>query len=141
MAIPSCAPSARLQHGALRKPLNVVGTVPTTPDGRVLLCKRNIEPPLGQMDAARRLHGTGRNHLARRSPPETDEEAGAQIQMGPLVQRCWNVPCVGRSALSTWPACSAKIQPGLETIEGAPVYRNRSALGRIAFRGEEPQEA
>ena len=28
-------------------PLNVVGTVPTTPDGRVLLCKRNIEPRWG----------------------------------------------------------------------------------------------
>ena len=28
-------------------PLNVVGTVPVLDDGRVLLCKRNIEPRLG----------------------------------------------------------------------------------------------
>ncbi len=29
-------------------PLNVVGTVPALPDGRVLLCKRNIEPRWGK---------------------------------------------------------------------------------------------
>src|SRR2546427_12026856 len=28
-------------------PLNVVGTIPVTDDGRVLLCKRNIEPRRG----------------------------------------------------------------------------------------------
>nr|MBP6374720.1 NUDIX hydrolase [Giesbergeria sp.] len=29
-------------------PLNVVGTIPVLADGRVLLCKRNIEPQLGK---------------------------------------------------------------------------------------------
>ena len=75
-------------------PLNVVGTVPTTPDGRVLLCKRNIEPrwgkwtlPAGFME----LDETTSQGAAR----ETDEEAGAQIQMGPLFS-VLNVPRVGQ---------------------------------------------
>ena len=29
-------------------PLNVVGTIPVMPDGRVLLCMRNIEPRRGK---------------------------------------------------------------------------------------------
>ena len=59
-------------------PLNVVGTVPALPDGRILLCKRNIEPrwgkwtlPAGFME----LDETTAQGAAR----ETDEEAGAQI--------------------------------------------------------------
>ena len=59
-------------------PLNVVGTVPTLADGRVLLCKRNIEPrwgkwtlPAGFME----LDETTAQGAAR----ETDEEAGAQV--------------------------------------------------------------
>ncbi len=38
----------RLQHGALRKPAERRRHRTTTPDGRVLLCKRNIEPRWGK---------------------------------------------------------------------------------------------
>jgi ADP-ribose pyrophosphatase YjhB (NUDIX family) len=74
-------------------PLNVVGTVPALGD-RVLLCKRNIEPrwgkwtlPAGFME----LDETTAQGAAR----ETDEEAGAQIEMGPLFS-VLNVPRVGQ---------------------------------------------
>ncbi|MBS0495582.1 MAG: NUDIX hydrolase, partial [Proteobacteria bacterium] len=63
-------------------PLMVVGTVPVMGE-RVLLCKRNIEPrwgkwtlPAGFME----LGETAEQGAAR----ETDEEAGALIEMGPL---------------------------------------------------------
>lgn len=41
-------------------PLNVVGTIPVLGQ-RVLLCKRNIEPRPGQVDAASGLYGVARN--------------------------------------------------------------------------------
>ena len=75
-------------------PLNVVGTIPVMPDGRVLLCKRNIEPrwgkwtlPAGFME----LGETAEQGAAR----ETDEEAGALITMGPLFSLL-SVPQVGQ---------------------------------------------
>ena len=97
-------------------PLNVVGTVPTTPDGRVLLCKRNIEPrwgkwtlPAGFME----LDETTSQGAAR----ETDEEAGAQIQMGPLFS-VLNVPRVGQVHFFYLASLlSEKFNPGFETIE------------------------
>ena len=64
-------------------PLNVVGTIPVLADGRVLLCKRNIEPrfgtwtlPAGFME----LDETLEQGAAR----ETVEEAGADIALGRL---------------------------------------------------------
>jgi ADP-ribose pyrophosphatase YjhB (NUDIX family) len=70
-----------------------VGTIPVLADGRVLLCKRNIEPwgkwtlPAGFME----LDETTSQGAAR----ETDEEAGAQIRMGRLFSVI-NVPRVGQ---------------------------------------------
>ncbi len=70
-------------HIQYQNPLNVVGTIPLTDDGRILLCKRNIEPrrgkwtlPAGFME----LDETLEQGAAR----ETDEEAGADIEMGRL---------------------------------------------------------
>jgi ADP-ribose pyrophosphatase YjhB (NUDIX family) len=97
-------------------PLNVVGTVPEFTDGRVLLCKRNIEPrwgkwtlPAGFME----LDETTAQGAAR----ETDEEAGAQIEMGPLfsllnVRRVGQVHLFYRARL-----LSDQFNPGYETIE------------------------
>lgn len=64
-----------------QNPRNVVGTVPVSEDGRVLLCKRGIEPrhgkwtlPAGFMENGESTHGGA----AR----ETMEEAGARIELG-----------------------------------------------------------
>jgi ADP-ribose pyrophosphatase YjhB (NUDIX family) len=74
-------------------PLNVVGTIPVFGD-KVLLCKRNIEPrkgfwtlPAGFME----LHET----LAEGAARETDEEAGADIEMQALFT-VLDVPRVGQ---------------------------------------------
>jgi len=96
-------------------PLLVVGTVPVLDDGRVLLCRRAIEPrrgywtlPAGFME----LDET----LAQGALRETVEEAGAQIEMGPLLTVI-SVPHAGqvhvffRARLT-----SEQFDPGPETL-------------------------
>jgi ADP-ribose pyrophosphatase YjhB (NUDIX family) len=75
-------------------PLMVVGTVPYTADGRVLLCQRAIEPrkaywtlPAGFMELGESAGGGA----AR----ETAEEAGAAIALGDLFSLI-SVPRVGQ---------------------------------------------
>ncbi len=114
-------------------PLNVVGTVPVLADGRVLLCKRNIEPrwgkwtlPAGFME----LDETTAQGAAR----ETDEEACALIEMGPLFS-VLNVPRVGhvhffyRASL-----LSDQFNPGFETIEARLFTEDEVPWDEIAFR-------
>jgi len=113
-------------------PLNVVGTVPVLGD-RVLLCLRNIEPrkgkwtlPAGFME----LDETTAEGAAR----ETDEEAGAQIQMGPLFSVV-NVPRVGQVHffyLATLQ--SDAFAPGFETIEARLFAEHEIPWEEIAFR-------
>lgn len=61
-------------------PRNVVGAVPISEDGRVLLCKRGIEPRLGKwtLPAGFMENGESTHEGAAR---ETIEEAGAHIAL------------------------------------------------------------
>eukprot|EP01030_Chromulinospumella_sphaerica_P000612 gene612-606_t len=114
-------------------PLNVVGTVPALPDGRILLCKRNIEPrwgkwtlPAGFME----LDETTAQGAAR----ETDEEAGAQIEIGPLfsllnVRRVGQVHLFYRATL-----LSDQFNPGYETIEARLFAEDEVPWDELAFR-------
>ncbi|AVS71006.1 NUDIX hydrolase [Paracidovorax avenae] len=113
-------------------PLNVVGTVPALGD-KVLLCKRNIEPrwgkwtlPAGFME----LNETTAEGAAR----ETDEEAGAQITMGPLFS-VLNVPRVGQVHLFYLARLdSDQFAPGYETIEARLFAEDEIPWDEIAFR-------
>lgn len=113
-------------------PLNVVGTIPVLGD-RVLLCLRNIEPrkgkwtlPAGFME----LNETTAQGAAR----ETDEEAGAQIQMGPLFSIV-NVPHVGQVHLFYLATLlSDRFDPGFETIEARLFAEDEIPWDEIAFR-------
>ncbi len=98
-----------------QNPLVVVGTVPTWQD-QVLLCKRAIEPrhgywtlPAGFME----LDESTSDGAAR----ETAEEAGASIDMGPLLT-VLNVVRVGQVHLF-YRATLRNIQfaPGVESLE------------------------
>ncbi len=121
-------------------PLNVVGTVPIWHGadgqdtiGKVLLCKRNIEPrkglwtlPAGFME----LDETTAAGAAR----ETDEEAGAQIEMHGLFTLI-NVPRVGqvhffyRATL-----LSDQFNPGFETMQAHLFSEADIPWDQIAFR-------
>ena len=112
-------------------PLNVVGTVPHWGD-KVLLCKRNIEPrygkwtlPAGFME----LHETTAEGAAR----ETDEEAGAQIEMQGLFSIV-NVPRVSQVHLFyRAKLLSDQFNPGTETIEAQLFTEDEIPWDEIAF--------
>lgn len=113
-------------------PLNVVGTIPILGD-KVLLCKRNIEPrwgkwtlPAGFME----LNETTAEGAAR----ETDEEAGAQFEMGEIftlmnVSRVGQVHIYYRARL-----LSDVFNPGHETIEARLFTEEQIPWDEIAFR-------
>lgn len=116
-----------------QNPLNVVGTIPVLPDGRILLCKRNIEPrkgmwtlPAGFME----LDETLSEGAAR----ETDEEAGADILMGRLFSVI-SVPRVGQvHFFYTAEVRSEILHPGPETQEAHFFPENDIPWDQIAFR-------
>ena len=113
-------------------PLMVVGTVPVLGE-RVLLCKRNIEPrwgkwtlPAGFME----LDETTEQGAAR----ETDEEAGAQIELGPLFSLL-NVPQVGQVHIFYLATLlSDRFDPGHETIEARLFTEDEIPWDEISFR-------
>ena len=114
-------------------PLNVVGTLPVLADGRVLLCKRNIEPRFGKWTLPAgfmELNETTAQGAAR----ETDEEAGAQIEMGPLFSLL-NVPHAGQVHLFYRATLlSDQFNPGFETIEARLFSEEEVPWDELAFR-------
>ncbi|NYT22859.1 NUDIX hydrolase [Alcaligenaceae bacterium] len=72
------------QCGAIhyQNPRNVVGVVPVYGD-RVLLCRRAIEPRFGRWTLPAGFMELGET-TAQGAMRETQEEAGAQIELGPL---------------------------------------------------------
>jgi ADP-ribose pyrophosphatase YjhB (NUDIX family) len=116
-------------------PLNVVGTVPVWGDSGeyVLLCKRNIEPRLGKWTLPAGFMELGET-TAEGAARETDEEAGAQIEMGPLytllnVARVGQVHMYYRARL-----LSDHFAPGHETQEARLFTENEIPWDEIAFR-------
>lgn len=113
-------------------PLMVVGTVPVLGE-RVLLCQRNIEPrkglwtlPAGFME----LDETTAQGAAR----ETDEEAGAEIEMGPLFT-LMNVTHVGQVHLFYHATLlSDRFAPGFETMQARLFAEDEIPWEQLAFR-------
>ena len=113
-------------------PLNVVGTVPVWQD-QVLLCKRNIQPrkgfwtlPAGFMEM--------RETLAEGAARETDEEAGAQIEMQNLFTIV-DVPRVGQVHFFFLAALQSPVfNPGHETLEARLFSEADIPWDELAFR-------
>jgi ADP-ribose pyrophosphatase YjhB (NUDIX family) len=113
-------------------PLNVVGTMPYFGD-KVLLCKRNIEPRWGKWTLPAGFLELGET-TAQGAARETDEEAGAQIEMEGLftvisVARVGQVHLFYRAKL-----LSDQFNPGFETIEAQLFSENDIPWDEIAFR-------
>ncbi len=116
-------------------PLNVVGTVPVWgADGeQVLLCKRNIEPRWGKWTLPAGFMELGET-TAEGALRETDEEAGAQIELGELFT-LMNVPRVGQVHLFYRARLlSERFNPGHETIEARLFREDEVPWDEIAFR-------
>jgi ADP-ribose pyrophosphatase YjhB (NUDIX family) len=113
-------------------PINVVGTVPEW-DGKVLLCRRNIEPRRGlwTLPAGFLELGESLEEGARR---ETDEEAGAHIEMLGLftalsVVQVGQVHFFYRARM-----LDTHLDPGPETIEAQLFAEHEMPWDEIAFR-------
>jgi ADP-ribose pyrophosphatase YjhB (NUDIX family) len=96
-------------------PLNVVGTIPHW-QGRVLLCKRNIEPRLGKWTLPAGFMELGET-TAQGACRETLEEAGAEVELEGLfsvvnVARVGQVHLFYRARL-----LNDQFDPGHETME------------------------
>lgn len=114
-------------------PLNVVGTIPVTADGRVLLCKRNIEPRRGLWTLPAGFMELGET-TAQGAQRETDEEAGADIRMGRLFSIV-NVPHVGQVHLFYCAELlSEQFDPGHETQEARLFSEAEIPWDELAFR-------
>jgi len=113
-------------------PLNVVGTVPYFGD-KVLLCKRNIEPAWGKWTLPAGFMELGET-VAEGALRETDEEAGAQIELEDLFT-VLSVPRVGQVHLFfRAKLLSDKFDPGHETIEARLFSEAEIPWEEIAFR-------
>lgn len=113
-------------------PLNVVGTVPHWGD-QVLLCKRNIEPRWGKWTLPAGFMELGET-TAQGAERETDEEAGAEIEMQDLLT-ILSVPRVGQVHLFYRARLlSDRFNPGHETIEARLFSESEIPWEEIAFR-------
>ncbi len=113
-------------------PLNVVGTVPYWGE-QVLLCKRNIEPRWGKWTLPAGFMELGET-TAEGALRETDEEAGARIELGPLFS-VLNVVRAGQLHLFYLATMRhAGLAPGPETIEARLFREDEVPWDEIAFR-------
>jgi len=113
-------------------PLNVVGTVPYWGD-KVLLCKRNIEPRWGKWTLPAGFMELGET-TAQGAARETDEEAGAKIEMEGLITVI-SVPRVGQVHLFYRARLLSDLfDPGHETIEARLFAEDEIPWEEIAFR-------
>ncbi len=113
-------------------PLNVVGTVPAWGE-QVLLCRRNIEPRFGLWTLPAGFLELGES-TADGALRETDEEAGARIEMLGLftvlnVVRVGQVHLFYRARL-----LDTDFAPGPETIEARLFHEHEIPWDELAFR-------
>ena len=125
---PACA-SIHYQN-----PLNVVGTLPVwEADGRVLLCRRAIEPRHGLWTLPAGFMELGET-TAEGALRETQEEAGADVEMGPLytllnVVRVGQIHLFYRATLR-----SPDFDPGPESLEACLFAEDEIPWDEIAFK-------
>jgi ADP-ribose pyrophosphatase YjhB (NUDIX family) len=117
-----------------QNPLNVVGTLPVwEADGRVLLCRRAIEPRYGLWTLPAGFMELGET-TAEGAQRETQEEAGADVEMGPLytllnVVRVGQIHLFYRARLR-----SLEFDPGPESLEARLFAEDEIPWDEIAFK-------
>lgn len=117
-----------------QNPLNVVGTLPVwEADGRVLLCRRAIEPRHGLWTLPGGFMELGET-TAEGALRETQEEAGADVEMGPLYT-VLNVVRVGQVHLFYYARLrSPDFNPGPESLEAQLFAEAEIPWDEIAFK-------
>jgi ADP-ribose pyrophosphatase YjhB (NUDIX family) len=113
-------------------PINVVGTVPVW-EQRVLLCKRNIEPRRGLWTLPAGFLELGET-TAEGARRETDEEAGARIEMEDLFTVLNVVPVGQVHFFYLARLIDTRFDPGPETMEARLFAEHEVPWDQIAFR-------
>lgn len=112
-------------------PLMVVGTVPYWGD-RVLLCRRAIEPRLGKWTLPAGFMELDET-MAEGAARETDEEAGARIELGMLFSAI-SIPRVGQvHFFHLARLLDERFDPGPETLEARLFRETEVPWDELAF--------
>lgn len=115
-----------------QNPLNVVGTVPHLA-GRVLLCKRNIEPRWGKWTLPAGFMELGET-VQEGAARETLEEAGAQFELEDLITVI-SVPKVSQVHMYFRARLTSEVfDPGHETLEAKLFAREEIPWEELAFQ-------
>ncbi|MEZ5649118.1 MAG: NUDIX hydrolase [Burkholderiaceae bacterium] len=115
-----------------RNPNMVLGTVPVL-GGRVLLCRRAIEPRYGYWTLPAGFMENGET-AAEGALRETHEEAGIEVALGALFSLI-SVPHVDQvHAFYLADMISDRIEPGEETLEARLFDESEIPWEQIAFR-------
>lgn len=123
---PSCG------HTHYVNPLNVVGTLPVWGE-QVLLCKRNIEPRKGFWTLPAGFMELGES-TAEGAVRETDEEAGARIEMQGLYS-IFNVVAAGQVHIFYRARLlDTDFAPGPESMEVCLFHEHEIPWEDLAFR-------
>lgn len=129
----TCTACASIHY---ENPINVVGTLPVweqDSNPQVLLCRRAIEPRHGKWTLPAGFLELGETTL-QGAIRETDEEAGAQIEIGPLyglmnVVKAGQIHLFYRARL-----LSTHFNPGPETLEARLFAEHELPWDEIAFQ-------
>ena len=119
-----------------QNPKLVVGCVPEAQDGRIVLCKRAIEPRVGYWTIPAGFMENGET-LQQAAARESQEEALADVEIGSLlgvvnVTHAHQVHVFFRARLR-----SPKIAPGPESLEVMFVHEHEVPWQDIAFPSTE----
>lgn len=116
-----------------QNPKMIVGAIPEWEDGRILLCKRAIEPRIGlwTLPAGFMENGETTPEAAAR---ETLEEANASIQVGELYSM-FNIPYINQVyLLFRARLLNLDFSPGTESLEVALFQEHEIPWEQLAFR-------
>lgn len=114
-------------------PKIIVGSIPEAPDGRILLCRRAIEPQHGwwTLPAGFMENDETTSQAAAR---ETLEEANARVAIGELFSLI-NIPYINQVHLFyRGQMCDLDFGPGAESLEVALFREEEIPWPEIAFR-------
>ena len=125
-------PSCETVH--YQNPLIVVGCVPER-DGKILLCKRAIEPRYGYWTVPAGFMELGES-IEEGAARETWEEACAEVEIGHLFASV-DVPAAGQVHLFFTANLISGFEPGPESLETAMYAKDEIPWDDIAFKSGE----
>jgi ADP-ribose pyrophosphatase YjhB (NUDIX family) len=111
----------------------IVGAIPEWEDGRILLCRRAIEPRHGLWTLPAGFMENGETTLEA-AARETQEEANAMVQIGDLYS-LYNIPYINQVyMLFRARLLNLDFSPGIESLEVALFSEKEIPWDTLAFR-------